>query len=291
MTTECCICGKALPNRYGLAGGCEEPCCDAVFCALHWNRGNRRCRKHGYKENEPLQEDTAMSDNATKGKPGHAGNAKRAMHGALGMMRKVGQGTTALIKKVRKDRSPAAMIAAIDAQLEQTAARKDQAAAEVEALHGRIMAKKAEFKSASKARQEILEAELKSLLISYNAAKRTYKILLENEQHMSLVKGRLGEVGAYGTTPVSESLIDDVIESLETAADEAEGVADAARDLEKAGKRREREDDKESLWDALAMFEEDGPEDRVPEASTAPVEPAGAVEEKKPLAGLQSDDV
>ena len=74
---------------------------------------------------------------------------------------------------------------------------------------------------------------------------------------MSLVKGRLGEITAYGMKTISESSIDDIIEELEQAVDEAEGISDASRDLEKAGKRREREDDKENLWDALAAFDED----------------------------------
>lgn len=43
----CCVCGRALPNRYAVAGRCEEPGCGAAFCAMHWNLGGRRCPEHG----------------------------------------------------------------------------------------------------------------------------------------------------------------------------------------------------------------------------------------------------
>jgi len=55
---KCCICGKELPNRYAVAGKCEGNGCDEVFCSLHWNGGNRKCRKHGWKESEKKQEKT-----------------------------------------------------------------------------------------------------------------------------------------------------------------------------------------------------------------------------------------
>jgi len=266
---ECCICGKTLPNRFSITGTCEEPGCEAVFCSLHWHNGNRRCRRHGYERNLPRE--NAMSEspeiNTTE-------KRRRAFADALGALRKLGTGTAALIGKMKKDRSPAAMIAAIDEKLSQNAGRKDEASKAIERLHADILAKKKAYASASKARREILEAELKSLLTAYNAAKRSYKILLENERNMALVKGRLGEVDAYAATPVTEAVVDEAIDSLEDAAEKAEAVADAARDLDKAGKRREREDDAESLWDALGEFD-DEPE-AGSETDAADLEPGAA---------------
>lgn len=256
---RCCICNVNLPNRFSMAGQCEEPGCDRLFCALHWNRGNHRCREHGYVEKEPTREDAAMSDEPVQDKTSRMEKTKKAVQDGVAILKRAGTGAAGLVKKLRKDRSPAALIGAIDQQLGQTTERKEAASAEVENLHALIVEKKTALKQASRARQEILQEELKSLLTRYNAAKRTYKILLENERNMALVKGRLDEVAAYGQTPVSEDLMDEVIDSIEEAADQAEGVADAARDLEKAGRRRERESDTDDLMDALAAFDEDEP--------------------------------
>jgi len=250
----CCICGRELPNRYSVAGVCGTAECKAAFCALHWHRGNRRCTAHGYEETNPVAEDDNVNEQPGGKRTDKTGGALKE---ALGALRKVGAGTAALMRKIRKDRSPAAVIAAMEEQLRETEARKDKAAAEVERLHGAIVSRKREAAGASKARREILEEELRSLLTAYNAAKRTYKILLENERHMQLVKGRLSEVGAYGMSPVTETMMDDVIDQLDDSVDEAEAVADAARDLEKAGRRRERAADLEGLWDALSEFDED----------------------------------
>jgi len=267
---QCCICGVKLPNRFSKAGRCEEPGCDRLFCNLHWNRSNHRCREHGYVEKEPIREDPAMSEDKTS----RMEKTKKAVQDGFAILKRAGSGAAALIKKLRKDRSPAALIGAIDQQLEETTTRKESAATEVEKLHALIVEKKTALKQASRARQEILQEELKSLLTRYNAAKRTYKILLENERHMTLVRGRLEEVAAYGDTPVNESLMDDVIDSIEEAADQAEGVADAARDLEKAGRRRERESDTDNLMEALAAFDDDAFDEETPLAAGDTAEPA-----------------
>jgi hypothetical protein len=270
---RCCICEVKLPNRFSRAGRCEEPGCDRVFCALHWNRSTHRCRDHGYVEKEPIREDAAMSDEPVQDKTSRMEKTKKAVHDGFAILRKAGTGAAALVKKLRKDRSPAALIGAIDQQLEQTTGRKESASAEVEKLHALIVEKKTALKQASRARQDILQEELKSLLTRYNAAKRTYKILLENERNMALVKGRLEEVAAYGETPVSEALMDEVIDSIEEASDQAEGVADAARDLEKAGRRRERESDTDDLMEALAAFDDDAFDEETPLAGGDTAEP------------------
>jgi len=282
----CCICGKELPNRYSVAGVCGEPDCRASFCGLHWRRGNRRCQAHGYDETNPAAEDETVNEERNGKRTGKAGGA---MKEALVILKKLGAGTAALARKIRKDRSPAAVIAAMEAQLQETGARKVKAAAEVEHLHGEIVARKSEVARVSRARREILEEELRGLLVAYEAAKRTYKILLENERHMQLVKGRLSEVDAYGMSPVTEEMMDEVIDSLDESAESAVAVADAARDLEKAGRRRQREEDGKDLWAALAEFDEEeaGPaSERAGRASEVPAPPrAGAGRE-----GIQQEE-
>lgn len=67
---QCCICGRALPNRYAVAGTCEETGCEAVFCDLHWRHGNRRCPAHGWQPNSggrgtPVSRQAAEETEAT----------------------------------------------------------------------------------------------------------------------------------------------------------------------------------------------------------------------------------
>ncbi len=54
---KCCICGRELPNRFSVAGKCTEEGCEAVFCALHWHNGNKRCLSHGWKSGGILSKD------------------------------------------------------------------------------------------------------------------------------------------------------------------------------------------------------------------------------------------
>lgn len=201
-----------------------------------------------------------------------AGNAKKAMKEAIRIAGKLGSGAADLLRRMKKDRSPEAMIRTLDENTSANTARREEVSGRVERVYHEIAAKKAEYQKAPKARQRILEAELRSLLSTYKASERELNILLENERNLSLIKGRLNEVAAYGMSGVSEILIDDVIDDIEDKAGEAEAVADAARDLEKAGRRKQREEDTEDLWAALGEF---GEEER----------PSGLGEE---LAGFES---
>ena len=186
-----------------------------------------------------------------------AGNAKKAMKEAIRIAGKLGSGAADLLRRMKKDRSPEAMIRTLDENTSANTARREEVSGRVERVYHEIAAKKAEYQKAPKARQRILEAELRSLLSTYKASERELNILLENERNLSLIKGRLNEVAAYGMSGVSEILIDDVIDDIEAKVTEAEAVADATRDLEKAGKRKQREEDTEDLWTALGEFGEE----------------------------------
>ncbi len=214
-----------------------------------------------------------------------AGNGRQAMKEALRLVGKLGAGAAELLGRLKKDRSPEAMLATLDERLAKNTARREDVSGRVERLHREITAKKTEYQKAPKARQRILEAELRSMLSTYKAAERELNILLDNERNLSLVKGRVNEVAAYGMAGVSESIIDDVIDDIEDKVADAEAVADAARDLEKAGRRRDRAEDSEALWAELGDFGETEKPGVLPEALAAfeedEPEPPGALEEEK----------
>lgn len=188
-------------------------------------------------------------------KPVDPATSKRAMLDTLARVRRMGAGALDLLKRLKKDRSPQAMLATLEQAAEANQARRETVSARIEAQYTDIVAKKKAFATAPPARKRIIEAELASLLSRYKASERELTILLENEKVLAQTRGRIQEVTAYGMAGVSEIQIDDVIDEIEGSAEAAEARLDAVRDLEKAGRRRERESEKASLWDELGAFE------------------------------------
>jgi hypothetical protein len=165
----------------------------------------------------------------------------------------------AQIKKLRKDKSPEAALARIEADQAVNRESREVASARIEKLHSEIVKKKRELAQASPARKRIVEAELKSALAKYKATERELTVLLENETVLANVEGRIREAVSYGKAGVTEVQIDELVDEIEEKVDEAEGRLDALRDLEKAGRRRERESDRDTFMDELAAFDEDEP--------------------------------
>ncbi len=186
--------------------------------------------------------------------------AQSVLKSSLEAMKRVGGLAGDLIARLKKDESPEAMLATLEEGLKANRKRREDAAAEVERLHHEIAAKKKAYATAVPARKKIMETELRSLLAAYKSAENQLTVLLENERVLSTVKGRMLEVVSYDLATVTEDQIDDVIDRIEDAVEEAEARVDATRDLEKAGRRREREDDTEQLWDALKGFDEESEE-------------------------------
>ena len=253
---HCCICGKELPNRYAVAGRCKEPGCNQPFCSLHWHNSNGFCPEHGYE--------------ATKGNNPDA-PARRADRTWMAIMKKIMHSTknaitnttTALIaqiKKLKKDKSPEAALQRIEADQAANRESRELASARLEKLHTEIVQKKKAYEKAAPARKRVLEAELKNALAEYKAAERELSVLLENETVLAQVKGRIREVVSYGKAGVTEVQIDELVDEIEEQVGEAEGRLDAMRDLEKAGRRRDRESDTESLMNELAAFDEESGE-------------------------------
>lgn len=266
----CCICGVALPNRYSIGGVCEEEGCDAHFCKLHWNISNHRCPEHGYQEvnfpkrrhqatkkeaqknSEPTQDQTTpMPDEKPKLTKE---TSKKLMKETVGLLKKMGSGAAELIKRLRKVKNPEEMMAEMEKHLDENRTRRESVSNRLETLHHSIAKKKAEFQKTSAARQRVLKLELQSMMQEYQSVERTLKVLLENERGLSLVKSRLEEVVAYGLSGLTDEFIDTVTDQVEDAVDMAEDNSDALSDLEKAGRRRERENSEEDFLSQLDQF-------------------------------------
>jgi hypothetical protein len=308
----CCICGKALPNRYAVAGRCRAPeGCQAPFCALCWRNGDERCPAHGggrretapapaataepvrMVEPEPSPEEAEAARKAAK--PLTREKATRAMKWTVEAVAKLGRGAFALAGRLRKDKSPEAMIATLDASLEALEPRREKAAAELEALYNRIAAGKQALAGTPPARRRVVEAELGALLARYRGLERQFRILLDNERHVHSVRDRLEEMTLYGMATVDEALVDSVTDDIEEAAAVAEEREDAVRDLEKAGRRRDHEGDRDSLLEQLDDFAMPEGETAAPAASEdfaaddfdlpVPPEPAARETERRERGG------
>ena len=183
--------------------------------------------------------------------------ARNIMNSTMTALKKAGVFAGDLMSRLKKDDSPEAMLKTLEEGLAANRTQREQAAGRVEALHGQIVAGKKNLATASPARKKIVETELRSRLAEYKSAENQLSVLLENERVLSTVQGRLLEVVSYGLATVTEDQIDDVVDRIEEAVSEAEGRLSATRDLEKAGKRRDREQDTEQLMDELAAFDEE----------------------------------
>ena len=287
---RCCICGCALPNRWAVGGGCGDPGCQAKFCKLHAAQGNGRCREHGWREkgmktkNEPVEvnpqsEAASASPESRERERRLVGAAtkdlaKQAMAETVALAGKIGAGLKGLWAKIHVDRSPEAMLASLNGSLDENRARRGVVSDEMEALHGRIAAKKKAYETASPVRQRMLKTELQTLMAQYKSLEREFELVSENERNIMTVKGRFMEMIAHGMRGrLDEDLIDRLADGIEDKTEEAESVEDAMGDLEKAGRRRDRET---GDFDAeLAAFGE--PED-------AAAESPGTIEDAEPAA-------
>lgn len=206
---------------------------------------------------------------------------KKAFQSSVNALKRLNLGAGDLIRKFKKDKSPEAMLATVEEAAAANRDRREKTGERMETLYRRITSKKAEYAKAPAARRGILEAELRSLLAEHKAGERELKILLENERVLSQVKGRLYEVASYDMAGVTEAQIDDLVEEVEESVEKAEGRMDAARDLERAGRRRERESDHDDFMAELEAFEAAEPAEE-PVAPASHEEPTPAEPIKKP---------
>lgn len=191
----------------------------------------------------------------------------------------LGKGASALVDRIRGVKDPNAALTALDEQLAANRARREPLASRYEKLYVEIAAKKKVYLAAPPARRRILELELKGLIAEYQGLERQLAVYFENERMISTVRGRTLELTAMGLRKISEADIDKLTDDIEDAVGDQEGVADAMRDLEKAGKRHDA-GDADAFADALAGFDET--------AAEVPSEPAAESVASDPFAGFET---
>lgn len=283
----CCVCGRALPNKWAVAARCSEPGCEALFCTLHAATWNKRCPAHGGSETHPLHaeptekthaepaesandrtterpnDQTTMEEHPTADetlvKDAKAKLPASRMRGILASVgefaAKAGRIAGDLVRRIRNEKDPEEMLKAIDGSLAANKERRQPLFDRNTALAAEIGAKKKVYEAAPPARKKMLELELRNLLAEYKANERQLTAFFENENALTVVRGRLLEQIALGMQTLKEDDIDKLTDDIEDAVSEAENISDAVRDLDKAGARRERESDADSFADALAAFD------------------------------------
>lgn len=182
--------------------------------------------------------------------------SKKVMKGVLLSVKKLGKGASELYHKLKKDSSPQAMLETLQSQTQANQARRIEVQSKIKGLYKQVVEKKKEYQAASKVRKRILETEVRNALSAYKAAESQLNILLRNEEVLNKIIGKLYEIEAHDLAGISEEFIDDVIDELDDRVAAAEGKFDAARDLDKAGRLKERATDREELLDELAGFDE-----------------------------------
>ena len=197
--------------------------------------------------------------------------AKKAWSECAALASKLGGGVKAIWSKIRPDRSPEAMLAALNENQNENKKRLEDVKPALDAVYKEIVAKKKEYQNATPARQRLLKIELQTLMAKYKGLERGFSILNENVRSIEQVKGRFLEVLAHGLRgKLNADLVEDLSDEIDDKVDEAEDLQDALGELERAGKRKERQDDS---FDAdLALF--DTPEGLFPEKNTAGEESA-----------------
>lgn len=175
-----------------------------------------------------------------------------------------------LVRRIRNEKDPAEMLKSLDASLAASKEKRRPVLERNAALASEIAAKKKVYEAAPPARRKTLELELRNLLAEYKANERQLSAFFENENAVVVVRGRLLEQIALGMQTLKEDDIDKLADDIDDAVSEAENIAGAVRDLDKAGKRRERDSDGDSFADELAAFDDPGPEsDSLPAAGDA----------------------
>lgn len=266
----CCVCGRSLPNRWAVAKRevveGEERC----YCALHAGGGAKERSASGKsraaeeaandnKERNEMNENHAReTENPDRerdlARRAGTGAAKKAWAACAGLAGKAAGGLKSLWAKIHPDRSPEAMVESLNGTLSANRKRLAELKPELEKAYAEIVARKAAWQKAPEARKRLLKTELETLLARYKGLEREFGVLNENTRTAEAVKGRYLEVLAYELRgQLGEDEVDDLSGLVDEKAEEAEGVQDALRDLEKAGRRKERGSD--DLEAELAGFD------------------------------------
>ena len=257
MSEKCCICGRELPNRWAVAKRETVDGVERCYCALHAGDGVKP--KRTVKKEEPMQEDTFSAAEAKEqqiAKSASMEYARKAWTECSALAMKLGGGAKALWSKIHPDRSPTAMLAAMNENQADNKKRLEEVKPELDRVYREIVSKKKEYQSAAPVRQRLLKTELQTLMAKYKGLEREFNILCENERSIEAVKGRFLEVLAHERRgKLNADMVENLTDNIEAKTDEAEDLQDALGVLERAGKRKERGDDN---FDAeLAGFDDE----------------------------------
>jgi hypothetical protein len=204
---------------------------------------------------------------------------KKAMEEAIKVAKAAGAGVAGLVAKIQYARSPQAMQDTLNDNLEKNTARREVVSAKLESVHNRIVTLKQQYEAAPPARKRTLQMELKTLMGEYKNLENEFKILLENETVLGKVRGRFMETLAYDLRGIKEKHIDKITDRIEDKADEADDIQDAMADLDRAGKRRDQEEDGIDFDAELAAFGDE--EISMETGEELPASAESADEEKK----------
>ena len=245
MNEKCCVCGRDLPNRWAVAKRENVDGVERCYCALHAGDGLKP--KKSVKKEEAMQEEKLSAAEAKEqqiAKSASVEYAKKAWAECSSLVLKLGGGAKALWSKIHPDRSPTAMLAAMNENQAVNKKRLDEVKPELDRVYREIVSKKKEYASASPVRQRLLKAELQTLMTKYKGLEREFNILCENERSLEAVKGRFLEVLAHGLRgKLNAEMVENLTDDIDDKTEEAEDLQDALGDLERAGKRNERDDD------------------------------------------------
>ena len=210
-----------------------------------------------------------------------AEQARKVMQGTIDFAARAGRAAGSLLARLRNEKTPDDMLKAIDDSLTANRCKSSQISERAETLYKTIVQRKKVYESAPPARKKILEMELRNLMAEYKGVERELTAFYDNEHSLNVVRGRLLELMAHGMRQLEEDTIDKLSDDIEEAVSSAEGVRAAASELDKVGKRRERESDQQSFADALAGFDA-LPEDETQERAMPAAEPPATEKPQEP---------
>ncbi|MEI6150192.1 MAG: hypothetical protein WCS01_13915, partial [bacterium] len=243
MTTtpeNCCVkgCGRALPNQAAIGGRCVEPACNRALCRYHWRHSNRRCPDHGYqeipsqggggeedqaaeKETVIVEPDSTPTPDQAKPRKFDLQQAKQLAQDTGKMLHRLGTGAMALMRKFKKDRSPQAMLQAVQESLATNRKSAEELQPQVQALYDKVARLKAAWQKSPAALKPSREKELQTALREFKSRERELLVWRQQEQSLTGVEGRIREIQAYAKAGVSEDVIDRLIDEIEDKADNA----------------------------------------------------------------------
>ena len=247
LRVVCHNCGIGLPNRWAVGKTETVDGAERRYCRLCANVDFEKkadAKKEKEKKEDAMTEnrDVADADREKALVQSASGElARKAWAECSSLAARLGGGVKTLWAKINPDRSPEAMLAALDGDLAGNRNRLDAMKPQLDGIYRDIVAKKKEYQGAAPARQRLLKIELQTLMARYKSLEREFSILNENERSMEIVRGRFLEVVAYGLRgKLNVEMVDRLTDDIDSRAEDAEDIQEALGDLERAGRRTER---------------------------------------------------